>query len=242
MSSSEVSSSQPRVDDGAPAPGAAPAQEGVTSRGPRSWARAAKHRLTPEHLAVLVLGLLVLVVHDVGYLLSHPFWTDEAWVAATTRFPLSQLPATTSSTPIGWSALIRVFTVGRHADVPARAARLRRRRRDDLLTGSRGRSAGRRGRQLSRRGAAGRAGVLLVPAMLVRDDLKQYTADACAALLALALTSRLERQWSRGALAGLSLAVAGGMLFSDAVAFVGVAGLRRAMPGPGHPAGLASPR
>ena len=58
-------------------------------------------------------GLLVLVVHDVGYLLRQPFWTDEAWVAVTTRFPLSQLPATTSSTPIGWSALLRVVTVSR---------------------------------------------------------------------------------------------------------------------------------
>ena len=66
-----------------------------------------------EPLAVLLLGLLVLVVHDVGYLLRQPFWTDEAWVAVTTRFPLSQLPATTSSTPIGWSALLRVVTVGR---------------------------------------------------------------------------------------------------------------------------------
>ena len=65
-----------------------------------------------EQLAVLLLGLLVLAVHDVPYMLRHPFWTDEAWVAATTRFPLSQLPATTSSTPIGWSALMRLFTVG----------------------------------------------------------------------------------------------------------------------------------
>jgi hypothetical protein len=112
VSSSEVSSSQPRIDDGAPAPGAAPAQGGVTSHGPRSWARTAKHRLTPEHLAVLVLALLVLVVHDLGYVLSHPYWTDEAWVAATTVFPLSQLPVTTSSTPIGWAALMRLFTVG----------------------------------------------------------------------------------------------------------------------------------
>ena len=60
---------------------------------------------------MVLLGLLVLVVHDVGYLLRQPFWTDEAWVAVTTRFPLSQLPATTSSTPIGWSALMRVVTV-----------------------------------------------------------------------------------------------------------------------------------
>ena len=140
-------------------------------------------RLTAEHLAVLALGLLVVLVHNVGYLLRQPFWTDEAWVAVTTRFPLSQLRATTSSTPIGWSR--REVSVGA-----------------GLLTA---------------------VAVLLVPAMLVRDDLKQYTADACLSLLVLALTSRLERDWSRGGLAGLSVAVWGGMLFSDPVAFVGVA-------------------
>jgi hypothetical protein len=65
--------------------------------------------------------------------------------------------------------------------------------------------------------------VLLVPAMLHRNDLKQYTADACLALLVLALTSRLERQWSIGGLLLLSAAAWGGMLLSDTVAFVGVA-------------------
>ena len=60
---------------------------------------------------MLLLGIFVLVVHDVGYMLSHPYWSDEAWVAVTTRFPLSQLPAVTSSTPIGWSALVRLVTV-----------------------------------------------------------------------------------------------------------------------------------
>ena len=62
-------------------------------------------------LAALGLGLLVLVVHDVGYMLSQPFWTDETWVAATTRFSLARLPLTTSSTPIGWSVLLRLVTV-----------------------------------------------------------------------------------------------------------------------------------
>jgi hypothetical protein len=68
-------------------------------------------RPTAEQLAVLLLGLLVLVAHDVGYMLRQSFWADEAWVAVSTRFPLSQLPATTSSSPIGWSALVRLVTV-----------------------------------------------------------------------------------------------------------------------------------
>ena len=223
MSSSEVSSSQPRVADGAPAPGAAdPAQDGASAAGPRGWARAARRRLTPEHLAVLVLALLVLVVHDLGYILSHPYWTDEAWVAATTVFPLSQLPATTSSTPIGWSAVLRLVDVGGTQSgrlLPLAFAALAvviaywfARRLD-----------------WPRREAAVAAGLLagiaalLVPAMLVRDDLKQYTSDACFALLALALTSRLEREWSWRRLAALSVGVWGGMLFSHTVAFLGIA-------------------
>jgi hypothetical protein len=92
-------------DDGPPRPGPAAAGPGARLRA------AIRRRLTAEQLLVLALGLLVLVVHDVGYLLGHGFWTDETWVAATTRFPLSQLPGTTSSTPIGWSALLRVVTL-----------------------------------------------------------------------------------------------------------------------------------
>jgi hypothetical protein len=179
-------------------------------------------RPKPEHAVVLALGLLVLVVHDLGYLLRQPFWVDEAWVAVTTRFPLSQLPVTTSSTPIGWSFLLRVFTLGGDhrlrllpvvfagATVAVAywfARRLDWRRREASVIA----------------GLLSAVGVLLVPAMLTRNDLKQYTADACLALLILAVTSRLECQWSRRGLVGLSVAVWGGMLFSHTAAFVGVA-------------------
>ena len=200
------------------------ATEAGAARGTRYAAvRAAiRRRLTGEHLVVLVAGLLVLVVHDVGYLLSQPFWNDETWVAVTTRFPLSQLPATTSSTPVGWSVLLRLFTVS--GEQTSR-----------LLPLAFAGAAVVVGYWLARRlgwpqkdasvaaGLLAAAGVLLVPGMLVRDDLKQFTADACLALLTLALTSRLEREWSRGGLAALSVSAWGGMLFSGAAAFVGVA-------------------
>ncbi|MGP7996727.1 MAG: hypothetical protein ACLPKI_05255, partial [Streptosporangiaceae bacterium] len=92
--------------------GTTPAQSSAAAAGLRARVRqAVRWRRTGEHLAALALGLLVLVVHDVGYLLNLPFWNDEAWVAVTTRFPLSQLPAATSSTPIGWSVLMRLLTV-----------------------------------------------------------------------------------------------------------------------------------
>jgi hypothetical protein len=158
----------------------------------------------------------------VGYLLRHPFWTDESWVAVTTRFPLSQLPATTSSTPIGWSALLRVVTLGRTQTgrlLPLAFAGV-----SVMIAYWFARRLGWPGRAASvTAGLLAGIGVLLVPAMLVRNDLKEYTADACLALLALALTSQLEREWSRWRLAGLSVAVWGGMLLSHTVAFVGVA-------------------
>jgi hypothetical protein len=201
----------------------APAESAAAVAGGRARLLAAiRRRLTLERLAAVVLGLLVLLVHDVPYLLSHSFWLDESWVAATTRFPVSQLPETTSSTPIGWSALLRLVTVPRTQSprlLPLAfaaaavvvgywfARQLGWRHREEAVCA----------------GLLGGIAVLLVPGMLVQGGLNQYTADACLSLLALALTSRLEREWSRRRLAALSVAVWGGMLFSDGVAFLGMA-------------------
>ena len=171
-----------------------------------------------------MLCLLVLVVHDVGYLLRQPYWTDEAWVAVTTRFPVTQLPALTASTPIGWSVLLRLVTFG-----PGQTGR--------ILPLAFAAFAVVPGYLLARRldwpdrptavaaGLLAAIAVLLVPALLIRDDLKQYTADACMALVILAATARLERRWSVGALALLSAASWAGMLLSHAAAFAGAAAL-----------------
>jgi hypothetical protein len=166
----------------------------------------------------------VLVVHDVGYLLRQPYWTDEAWVAVTTRFPLAQLPALTASTPIGWSFLLRLVSTwpgqsGRILPLAFAAltivpAYVLARRLDwpDTATAIAA-------------GLLAAAAALLVPAMLIRDDLKQYTADACLTLIILAATARLERRWSVGALALLSVATWAGMLLSHTAAFTGAAAL-----------------
>ena len=213
------------VDDKAPAtaPGyldTAAAESGIAAAG-RSGAGPAHRRLLALAL-VLVPALLVLVVHDVGYLLRAPFWTDETWVAATTRFSMAKLPQTTSSTPIGWSVLLRLVTVG--GTQVSRLLPLAFAGAAVVMAGWLGRGIGWRVREAPAvAGLLAALGALLVPGLLIRDDLKQYTADACLALLALAVTSRLERGWSRRWLAGLSVAVWGGMLVSDAVAFVGIA-------------------
>lgn len=213
-----------RVDDHARVPVTdATAAQGAAARGLPAWVRAAaRRRPTAEQLAVLLLALAVLAVHDVGYMLRQPFWTDEAWVAITTRFPLSQLSATTSSTPIGWSALLRVFTVS--GTQTSRLVPLAFAGAAVVTAYWFARRIGWRWEAASvAAGLVAGFGVLLVPAMLVRDDLKQYTAEAFTALLVLALTSRLEHEWSRWRLAALSAAVWGGLLFSHAVALVGIA-------------------
>jgi hypothetical protein len=218
---SDVFSGQASVSDDTAAASVAPGQ-GASGGGPRGWARAVRRRLTFEHLIVGVLALLVLAVHDVGYIFSQPYWTDEDWVALTTKFPLSALPATTNSTPIGWSALIRVFTVS--GTQSARIVPLAFAGAAVVVSYwfARRLDWSRRGVSI---GAALLAGIamLLVPAMLIRDDLKQYTTDAFFAVVVLAVTSRLERGWSRRVLVALSVVTWGGMLFSDAVAFMGAA-------------------
>jgi hypothetical protein len=173
---------------------------------------------------VALLCLPVLALHDVGYLLGQSYWNDESWVAVTTRFPLSQLPAVTSTTPIGWSFLLRLFTFGHGqsgrllpltfaglAVIPAYWLARRLDWKD--------------GRVAVVAGLLAAAAVLLVPAMLVRDDLKQYTADAFMTLVILAATARLERRWSYRGLLLVSAATWGGMLISDAAAFTGAAAL-----------------
>jgi hypothetical protein len=171
---------------------------------------------------VLVLALLVLVVHNVGYVFSQPYWTDEDWVAVTTKFPLSALPATTNSTPIGWSVLIRFFTVS--GTQSARIVPLAFAAAAVVVAYWFARRLDWSRREVSV-GAALLAGIamLVAPAMLIRDDLKQYTGDAFFAVVVLALTSRLERNFSRRMLAVLTVVTGVGMLFSDAVAFMGAA-------------------
>ena len=173
-----------------------------------------------ELLPPLLLAACVFLVHDVGYVLTHNYWVDESWVAVSTKYPLRQLPDVTSTTPIGWSVLARLFVFAgkqgpRLLPLAFAAAAV-------AVAYTFARGLGWRDVRVSLgAGLLAGIGVLMVPAMLLRNDLKQYTADACLALTTLALTSRLERAWSRRSLAVLAATVGGGMLFSHTVAFVG---------------------
>lgn len=186
----------------------------------RVWARPAPPR--PETVLAALVAAAVLVVHDLGNVFHQGYWLDEDWVAITTRYPLSDLARTTSSTPIGFSFALRLvpwggpealrvvpllFSVATVLVAYVLAHRLPW--ADRLTSAAAGLSAA--------------VAALLVPAMLERNDLKQYTADAMFSLLVLAATSRLERDRSRRNLALLLSSIVGGMLFSHPAAFLGIA-------------------
>ena len=173
-------------------------------------------------LLASLLGAATFVVHDVPYMFSLPFWTDEAWVAISAKLPLSQVLKVTTSTPVGWTVLLRLVVVGgperlrivpllfAAATVVVAYGYVRSLPWPNLLTG---------------RLAAVLAGfaALLTPSALARDDLKQYTADAFVTIAVLLLAARLESSWTRGRLAGLGALVVVGFLFSAVSAFVGAA-------------------
>ena len=173
-----------------------------------------------DWLLALVVGLSVLAVHDVGYLLRAPFWLDEAWVAATVRAPLGMVGSLTSSTPIGFTLLLRLVPFGgpeRLRLVPLASAGLAAavayllgrelrltRYATGLLTG---------------------AAALLSPAMLIRDDLKQYTAEAFACLLIWYLVARAENRQSWGRLIAIAVVTCAGVLVAETLLFTSAAGL-----------------
>ncbi|WBC14306.1 hypothetical protein O7600_24865 [Micromonospora sp. WMMA1998] len=170
-----------------------------------------------DSIALLALLCLLPILHDVRTMLIAPYWLDEAWVALSVRFPLHDLPVTTSSSPLGWSFLLRL--------VPDP---------DDLrlvtlvFQGLAVVAAYAFGRSMARptpgrgvvAGAACAAVVLLLPAQQVRHDLKQYTADAAVTVGVLALVTWLEQRWSRRRLRVLTAVVAASMLFSHVTAIV----------------------
>jgi hypothetical protein len=143
-------------------------------------------------LAPLVLVALAVAARRPAYQLSHPFWVDEGWVADSVRAPLGQLKLVASSTPLGWTLLLRLVPpVGgqqhlRLLPLAFAAASVLPAWWFGLLAG--------RGRVLY--GLAAGLAAAFVPAGLARHDLKQYTAEACLTLVLVLAAARLEVAWS----------------------------------------------
>lgn len=170
-------------------------------------------------LAVAV-GLAVLLVHDVPYLLHQSFWVDEAWVADTVRAPIGLTHSLGLITPLGWTFLLRLVPFGgpdRLRLVPLAFT---------MLTAVTGYLFGRELR-LTRftTGILTGAAVLLSPAMLVQNDLKEYTAEAFACLVMWTLVARIENEWRLRRLVAIAAVASFGLLFANTLIFVGVAAM-----------------
>jgi hypothetical protein len=199
----------------------------VASAAPRLHAaparRAGARPLAAAAEAVVLAGALLLAVlaRRPRYLLSHSFWLDEGWVVDSVRAPLGQLKLLTSSTPIGWTLLLRA--------VPPLGGPERYR----LLPLAFGVAtvplawalARRLGRWGPVRAALAVAAVALVPASLARHDLKQYSAEGFVAAGTLLLVAWVEERWSRRRLAVLALLGAASILIANSAPLVVLAGL-----------------
>ncbi len=168
----------------------------------------------------LLLVVPVLVVAWLAELpgdsLSRSFWLDEGWVADSVRAPLGQLRLLTSSTPIGWTLLLRLVP---HVGPPERLRLL------PMGFAVAAALAGwLLGRQFGRvQGLLVGLAVAVAPGMLYRRSLKQYTAEVFVALLLLWLGSRVEAQWSPRRVVTLCLACVPAMLVSNTTVFVSAA-------------------
>ena len=168
----------------------------------------------------VTLGLAVLLVHDVPYMLRHSFWLDEAWVADTVRAPVGLTHSLGLITPVAWTFLLRLVPFGgpeRLRLVPLAFT---------MLAAAAGYLLGRELR-LDRyvTGILTGAAVLLSPALLERDDLKQYTAEAFASVVLMILVARLENEWKIRRLVAIAAVSSIGLLFTNTVIFVGVAAM-----------------
>jgi hypothetical protein len=168
----------------------------------------------------VVIGLCVLLVHDVPYILRQSFWVDEAWVADTVRAPIGLTHSLGLITPLGWTFLLRLVPFGgpeRLRLVPLAFT---------MLVAATGYLFGRELR-LTRftTGILTGAAALLSPAMLVQNDLKEYTAEAFACLLVWTLVARVENEWRIRRLAALAAVASVGLLFANTLIFVGVAAM-----------------
>jgi hypothetical protein len=170
---------------------------------------------------VVVAAIATFAVHPIQGILSHPYWFDEAWVAALSRVPLSRLLSLHSPVPTGFITLLGL--------VPGSG--LQRARLVVLLFAALTtvmayvvtRSIGWPSRATARVAAvAAAAAVMLVPAALIRNDLKQYTCDAFCALLVLSVGAWADRGPESARLRWLAAVVVIVLPFSSTSAFVTV--------------------
>src|SRR5262249_17940901 len=131
---------------------------------------------------VLIAAVVTVIVHPVHAMLSHSYWLDEAWVAILQRVPWSRVPTVALTTPLGFSALLRL--VPGSGLQRARLVVLMFSVLTVVMAYVLARSLAWSSQWRARVAAISTAVVvMLAPLSLGRNDLKQYTSDAFCALV-----------------------------------------------------------
>lgn len=174
-----------------------------------------------DALLVVLLVAVTAALHPVHYSLDHPYWLDEAWVALAAKSPMSMFVRVSSSTPVGWLFLVRLFPDGGEA---GRLVTLAFSLAAVVAAYVLARSLPWSSRRLARTAAVvTAAAVTLTPISMLRNDLKQYTADAFCALVVLAFAQRAEVARDRRRHLELAAVALVALPFSTASAFVALA-------------------
>jgi hypothetical protein len=172
-----------------------------------------------DHVVIGALVGLTLVSHPLAALLHRPYWLDEMWVATLRNAPLTRQLPLSSSTPVGWMLLLRLIPGG--AGAPLRLVPLAFGVATVVVAFVLIRSLAWPSAAIARgAGAAAALAVAATPVVLVRNDLKQYTADSCCALVILVLATRVEGSRTRRRLRAFAVASVLCSLVSTTSAFV----------------------
>jgi hypothetical protein len=175
-----------------------------------------------DSVIAAVLVLATFFVHPFGKLIHRPYWLDEAWVASLTRLPFGRALELSLTTPTGWLALLWMVPGG-----VSQRGRLITLAFSMLSAGAAyvfARGLPWNGRSTARVAAIAVAiAVSCVPIAIVRNDLKQYTADAFFALALLAITRFVDSDSNPRAVVWLGAAALIAVPFSTNAAFVSVA-------------------
>jgi hypothetical protein len=165
------------------------------------------------------LGSFTLLLHSPAYVLTTPFWLDEAWVAVASKAPFDRLPTLTSSTPLGWT--LTMLAIPGSGEQRYRLLPLAFAAGSVVVAFLLARDLGWPSRTYAYvAGTTAALAAAVVPVALLRNDLKQFTGDAFFALLLVWLLVRLEQHWSRQRLGVLVAASIVASFVSTASLFV----------------------
>ena len=207
------------IDDGAPErPTRAQRLRDRTARGV-----GARHAWDLYDVAcIVVVAVATVALHPVHGMLSHPYWLDEAWVAVLTKAPILRVVGLRAPAPAGFLILLR-FVPGSGLQ-RARLVVLLFSALATVMAYVIARAVSWPSRFHARVAALAAALlVMMAPAALVRNDLKQYTCDAFCALVVVAVGAWADRDPARSRLWWLALTGVVVLPFSSTSMFVTVA-------------------